>query len=103
MNETEKKQFLAHWEKVRRKGILWYALPTAVAWGTTGAVVIRFFSTLFDQGISPDILAHAFYSQEFLRFWGVFLAGGLCYGLTMWLYYGWLYRRYRAQAAKQME
>lgn len=95
MNQQERQQFVAHWEQVRGKGIFLYILPSALTWGTCPAVIIRLIMVILGQGLSLSLLEAEFTSREFLVFWGVFLLGGLCYSLTMWFYYQWLYGKYR--------
>ena len=95
MNVQEQQQFLAHWEQTRRKGAFRYILFTGLSWGTFSAVAIRFLMFLLAQDFSLEGLTGTFKSREFLVYWGVFLLGGLCYSLTMWFYFGWLYRKYR--------
>ena len=97
MNQDERKQFMQHWEQVRRKGVFRYTLLLALTWGTLSAAVIRLIFVLMEQGFSLPALQGEFYSRDFLRFWGIFLLGGLCYSLTLWFYYQWLYRKYSKQ------
>lgn len=95
MNKTEKQSFVLHWEKVRRRGLVLYVLVTGLSWGTISAFAVRFFMQFFDEGFNWPALRSDFLSMEFRVFWGVFILGGLCYGLTMWFYYGLLYRKYK--------
>lgn len=97
MNTAEKQRFVQHWENVQRKGALLYVLGTALSWGTISAFAVRFFMYFFDQGFDWITLSGVFLTREFLLFWGVFLFGGLCYGVTMWFYFGWLCRKYSAR------
>jgi len=100
MNTAEKQQFIQHWEKVRRRGAILYVLGIALSWGTISAISVRFLTHFFDQGFDWAALSSVFISREFLRFWAIFLFGGLCYGLTMWFYFGWLCRSYQAEIKK---
>ncbi len=97
MNEQEKHQFLALWSATRQKGAWRYVLATALSWGTVSAFLVRLLITLLDQGLHWPAIRAAFWSEEYLRYWGVFLLGGLCYAVTMWFYFGWQYRRLRRQ------
>lgn len=101
MNTAEKQAFARHWEKVRRRGPVLYVLFTGLSWGTVSAFAVRFFMQFFDEGFNWPALRSDFLSTEFRVFWGVFILGGLCYGLTMWFYYGWLYRKYGAAEKDQ--
>jgi cbb3-type cytochrome oxidase subunit 3 len=53
--------------------------------------------------INLDAFVNAYYSEEFLLYWGIFLLGGLFYGLTMWFYFNWQYRKIRAEHAAAQE
>lgn len=93
MNETEKRQFLAHWERVRRRGIVLYLLTAALTWGTAFAVFFRFAEVLLMHDLHWSTLRAAYSSRSFLAFWGWCLLGGLGLGLALWLFYRWQYRR----------
>lgn len=96
MNAAEKQAFVQHWEKVKGRGPILYVLATGLSWGTLSAFSVRFLMQFFDEGFNWPALRSDYLSEEFRVFWGVFILGGLCYGLTMWLYYGWMYRKYKA-------
>lgn len=97
MSPKEVELFLEHWKQVRRKGVLLYILPTALSWGTFMVVFLRLFMALIDQGISLSSLRNAFWNEEFLVYWGVFLIGGLAYAITLWFYYNWRFRKLSAR------
>ena len=101
MNQQERQQFLAHWEKVRRGGVFQYIALTAFSWATFSAVVIRLVFILFEQGLSLEALAAGFISESFLIFWAVFLAGGCCYAATMWFFYQRLYLKLQRKAVDE--
>ena len=101
MNQQERQQFLAHWEKVRRGGVFQYIALTALSWATFSAVVIRLVFILFEQGISLGALAAGFISASFLIFWAVFFAGGCCYAATMWFYYQRLYWKMKREVVEE--
>ncbi len=93
MNTNEKQQFHAHWEKVRRRGIVLYVLAVAVSWGTVFAVFFRFLYVLLEQDLNLDALQAAFLSRNFLDFWGCCMLAGLLPGLLLWFFYQWQFRR----------
>jgi hypothetical protein len=91
MNANEKQQFLAHWAKVRRRGIALYLLVTAFSWGTVSAVFLRFVSVLLEHDLTAGGLHAAYRSRDFLEFWGWCLLAGLLAGLLLWCFYRWQY------------
>lgn len=93
MSPEEKQQFAEHWKQVRRRGLLRYVALTAVSWGTFMAIFLRLFMTLIDRGLSLPAFRDAYFSREFLLYWAVFLAGGLAYGVTLWFYFNWRFRK----------
>lgn len=101
MNAQERQQFLDHWKAVRAKGIVRYVVITAISWGTFSAVFLRAIMVLLEQGFSPTSLLSAFNSREFLIYWGVFLIGGLAYGVTMWFYFNRRYRKLQPEQEPQ--
>jgi len=92
MNANEKQQFLAHWAKVRRRGIALYLLVTALSWGTVSAVLLRFVAVLLEQEITADNFRAAYLSRDFLGFWVWCLLAGLLLGLLFWFFYRRQYR-----------
>ena len=92
MNNNEKQQFLAHWARVRRRGIVLYVLVTAVSWGTLSAIFLRFVFVLLEQDLSAATLQAAYRSRDFLDFWGWCLLAGLLLGLLLWFFYRWQYK-----------
>lgn len=97
MKPHEKEQFLETWADLRSKGILRYVLATAVSWGTLTVVFFRLILIFIDETFSLEALRNAYLSQEFLRYWGIFLIGGIFYGLTMWFYFNWRYRKIKSE------
>lgn len=96
MNAAEKQAFVQHWEKVKSRGPILYVLATGLSWGTLSAFAVRFLMQFLGEGFNWPALRSDFLSEEFRVFWGVFILGGFCYGLTMWFYYGWMYRKCKA-------
>jgi len=93
MNANEKQQFRAHWEKVRRRGIVLYVLAVAVSWGTVFAVFFRFVFVLLEHDLDLGALQAAYISRNFLDFWGCCLLAGLLLGLALWFFYQWQFKR----------
>ncbi|TNE69189.1 MAG: hypothetical protein EP344_00580 [Bacteroidetes bacterium] len=100
MNETEKRQFLDHWAKTRRRGIVLYVLLTSLVWGTFAVVFLRLVMLLLEEGLTLETLVHTYQSRTFLYQWGIFLAGGILYATTLWFFYNWKYRRVKAELEK---
>lgn len=98
MNQQERQQFLAHWEKVRQGGVFQYIALTALSWATFSAVVIRLVFILYEQGFSLEALVAGFVSKSFLIYWAIFFSGGCCYAVTMWFYYQRLYLKLQRKA-----
>lgn len=103
MTAQERQLFLDYWAQARRKGVLRYVVITAISWGTLTAVFLQLILMLLEQGLSVAALKDTFYTREFLVFWGIFLAGGLFYGLTMWFFFNARYRKLQAQKDKPEE
>src|SRR5262245_5825534 len=95
MNTQEKQQFVQHWEKVRQRGFVLYVVLTGITWGTIYELAVWLVFILLDHDFGWAAFQTELTSPEFLKQWGIFLVGGLCYGLTMWFYFEWQYRRYK--------
>ena len=101
MNEQEKQQFLQTWEKNRKRGIILYVIATALSWGTLTVIFFQAFLLIFEGNFNLEALKSAYLSDSFIRDWGIFLIGGLCYALTIWFFFNWRYRKLKAAERRE--